>query len=71
MLMAINPIKPDDWMYGVPLVSHQLLIEQIVRGEAMVPWQVAMSIGITTLVGILIALVATRLYHREHLAISA
>lgn len=71
MLMALNPVKPADWMYAVPLLSHQLLIEQIVRGEAVVPWQAAASIGCTLAIGIVIALVAARLYHREHLAISA
>ena len=71
MLMALNPVKPADWMYAVPLLSHQLLIEQTVRGEALVAWQVAASIGATLAIGIVIALIAARLYHREHLAISA
>ncbi|MBK8068518.1 MAG: ABC transporter permease [Rhodanobacteraceae bacterium] len=71
MLMALNPVKPADWMYAVPLLSHQLLIEQTVRGESVVPWQAAASIGCTLAIGIVIALVAARLYHREHLAISA
>lgn len=71
MLMALNPVKPADWMYGVPLLSHQLLIEQTVRGEALVPWQVALSIASTLVVGLIIASIAARLYHREHLAISA
>lgn len=71
MLMALNPVKPTDWMYAVPLLSHQLLIEQTVRGESVVPWQAAASIGCTLAIGIVIALVAARLYHREHLAISA
>lgn len=71
MLMALNPVKPADWMYGVPLLSHQLLIEQTVRGEALVAWQVALSVGATLAIGAVIAAVAARLYHREHLAISA
>ena len=71
MLMALNPVKPADWMYAVPLLSHQLLIEQTVRGESVVPWQAAASIGCTLAIGIVIALIAARLYHREHLAISA
>jgi len=70
MLMALNPVKPADWMYAVPLLSHQLLIEQTVRGEAVVPWQAAASIGCTLAIGIVIALIAARLYHREPLAIS-
>lgn len=71
MLMALNPVKPADWMYALPLLSHQLLIEQTVRGEALVAWQVAASIGCTLAIGVVIALIAARLYHREHLAISA
>lgn len=71
MLMALNPVKPADWMYALPLLSHQLLIEQTVRGESLVAWQVAASVGATLTLGVLIALVAARLYHREHLAISA
>jgi sodium transport system permease protein len=71
MLMALNPVKPADWMYTVPILSHQLLIEQTVRGESLVPWQVAASIGATLAIGVVIALIAARLYHREHLAISA
>ena len=71
MLMALNPVKPADWMYTVPILSHQLLIEQTVRGEAVVGWQIAASIGATLAIGVVIALIAARLYHREHLAISA
>ncbi|MCB1598402.1 MAG: ABC transporter permease [Lysobacterales bacterium] len=71
MLMALNPVKPADWMYSVPLLSHQLLIEQTVRGESLVLWQVGLSIVSTLIVGVIIAAIAARLYHREHLAISA
>lgn len=71
MLMALNPVKPADWMYSLPLLSHQLLIEQTVRGETLVPWQVALSVLATLAIGTIIAAVAARLYHREHLAISA
>lgn len=71
MLMALNPVKPADWMYGIPLLSHQLLIEQTVRGEGLIGWQVALSVGATLAIGAVIAAIAARLYHREHLAISA
>lgn len=71
MVMAINPLKPADWMYSVPLVSHQLLIEQTVRGEVTAWAQVALSVGVTVALGLVLAAVAARLYHRESLAISA
>lgn len=71
MIMALNPLKPADWMYAAPLLSHQLLIEQTVRGEPAVFWQFAASISVTLLIGSIVAFVASRLYHREQLAISA
>ena len=71
MLMALNPVKPADWMYALPLLSHQLVIEQTVRGEGVALWQAGLSIGMTLLVGLVIAFVAMRFYQREHLAISA
>jgi sodium transport system permease protein len=71
MLMALNPVKPADWMYALPLLSHQLVIEQTVRGEGVALWQAGLSIGTTLLLGLVIAFVAMRIYHREHLAISA
>jgi sodium transport system permease protein len=71
IVLAINPIKPEDWMYGVPLLSQQLLIEHIVRGEAIVAQQSLLSVTATLLVAALAAVWTTRLYHRESLAVSA
>ena len=71
IVLAINPIKAEDWMYGVPLLSQQLLIDHVVRGEAIGVVQPLMSIAATLLAGALAAAWTTRLYHRESLAVSA
>lgn len=71
MLMAINPVKPADWMYAVPLLSQQLLIEQTVKGEPVAAAHLLVSAATTLALGALFAVVAARLYHREHLAVSA
>ena len=71
LVMAVNPIKPVAWMYATPLLSQHVIISQIVRGETVLPWQFAMSIGSTLLLGLLLAWLAVRVYHRERLAISA
>lgn len=71
MLMAINPVKPAEWMYAVPLLSQQLLIEQTVKGESVVGVHVLVSALTTLLLGAVFAVVAARLYHRESLAVSA
>lgn len=70
LLMAVNPVKPADWMYATPLLSQHLIITQVVRGEAVLPWQFAASIGCTVLLGLLLAWAAIRVYHMERLAIS-
>lgn len=71
IVLMINPVKPTAWMYWTPLVSQHVVIGQIVRGESVLPWQFAASIGGTILVGLFLAWVCIRIYHRERLAISA
>ncbi len=71
IILLINPVKPAVWMYWTPLVSQHVVIGQIVRGETLVPWQFAASIGGTLLAGLFLAWVCIRIYHRERLAISA
>lgn len=70
LVMAVNPLKPAEWMYAAPLVSQQLLIERVVRGETVELGQILLSAAVTTLLGVILALLAARLYHRESLAIS-
>lgn len=70
LVMAINPIKPVAWMYAAPLLSQHVIISQIVRGEAVLAWQYAASIGCALLVGLLLAWITVRIYHHERLAIS-
>ncbi|MCB1626888.1 MAG: ABC transporter permease [Xanthomonadales bacterium] len=70
IVLALNPIKPEEWMYAVPLLSHQLLIDHLVRGESVPLTQPLMSIAATLAVAALAALWTTRLYHRESLAVS-
>ncbi|MDZ3823190.1 MAG: ABC transporter permease subunit [Pseudoxanthomonas sp.] len=71
LVMAINPIKPVEWMYAAPLVSQHVVISQLVRGEPVTAQQFAMSIAGTLVLGLLLAAVTVRLYHRERLAISS
>lgn len=70
LFMAINPTKPVDWMYATPLLSQHFIISQIVRGEVVLPWQYAASIGCTLLAGLVLAWITVRIYHQERLAIS-
>lgn len=71
LVMAVMQIKPLDWMYATPLLSQHVIITQLVRGESVLPWQYAASFATTTVLGLLLAWLATAMYKRERLAISA
>jgi sodium transport system permease protein len=70
LVMAVNPVKPVAWMYAAPLLSQHVIISQLVRGEVVQPWQFAISIACTLALGLVLAYITVRIYHRERLAIS-
>lgn len=71
LVMAVMQIKPLDWMYATPLLSQHVIITQLVRGESVLPWQYAASVATTMVLGLVLAWLATAMYNRERLAISA
>ena len=71
VVLMINPVKPLAWMYWSPLVSQHVVLNQIIRGETVATWQFAASIAGTLAMGLFLAWLCVRVYHRERLAISA
>jgi sodium transport system permease protein len=70
MMLMLNPIKPADWFYTIPFFGHHFVIERLARGEATEWGKVAMLSGCSLLVAVLLLWIASRMYHRESLAIS-
>ena len=70
-LLAFLPFKQQLWMYAVPLLSQQLTIMRLLRGEAVSALQAALCIITTLLVALLAFQLARRSYDSERLAISA
>jgi sodium transport system permease protein len=68
-LMAM-PIKPQDWMYAVPLLGQHLGILDLVRGEGVASVPLLLCLAGTSLVALIVALVTMQLYRSERLAIS-
>src|ERR1041384_5314877 len=68
MLLALNPVKPDPWMWMVPMFSQSVLINALTRGDAVTLAQMGVSIAVTVVIGIGFGLVAIRLYRREQIA---
>ena len=71
IILMVNPVKNQLWMFSVPFLSQNQMIMKLVRGEVIsnVEWVVYLLAGFS-LAGVLWT-IAARMYHREKLAISA
>ncbi len=71
IILMVNPVKNQLWMFAVPFLSQNQMILKLVRGETIgkTEWAVYLLAGFG-LAAVLWA-IAARLYHREKLAISA
>lgn len=70
VVLLINPVKSQLWMFAVPFLAQNQMILRIARAEdiAAQEWGVYLAAGFGA--GALLWLIASRLYHREKLAIS-
>ncbi len=69
-ILMMVPVKEKLWMMFVPILGQNLAINQILRGENLSAiWIIAVAIG-SILVGLLLALLAIKLYNRESLLFS-
>lgn len=69
--LMISPVKNQLWMLAVPFLAQNQAIMAVLRGEALAPLEWAVYAGAGLGAGVLLWLVAARMYHREKLAISA
>lgn len=71
LVLWVNPVRNQLWQFAVPFLAQNQMILKLVRGEAITApeWAVALCTGFG--LGLLLWLVASRLYHREKLAVSA
>ena len=64
-VILILPFQSATWMMLVPSLSQGALVNQVIRGEALDLFQVALSWGTTLLYGFGLGALAARLYRRE------
>ena len=67
LIFMANPVKAEAWMMNVPLFSQNILIGEIIRGEAVPLGWYAVSIASTLVIGLALAVVAANLYNRPKL----
>lgn len=67
LYILINPTKAETWMSLVPLLSQNVLILELVRGEPINMLWVGLCLGSTTLAAAVLAMIAGTLYSRPKL----
>lgn len=65
LVAAVQSLKPSLGLMAIPSLSQHLLITEIIKNEPVAASWTALSIGSTTLFGLVLIWVATRLYQRE------
>jgi sodium transport system permease protein len=68
--LMILSVKEKLWMMSIPILSQNLIINQIMRGEMVSVTSIVLAIVSTLIVGLLLALLAIKLYNRESLLFS-
>lgn len=71
LVFMVNPLTPETWMMSIPMFSQNLLIGEIVRGEAVPFLWLALSAAGTLLLGLMFAAVAANLFNRPRLVFSS
>ncbi len=71
LVLAILPIKPQPWMYAVPLLGQNLGIMQLLRGAGISALQLGLCLGGSLAAAVLAVGVTVQLYRSEQLAISS
>jgi sodium transport system permease protein len=71
LMLSIMPFKTLAWMYAVPLMSQQIIITRLLRGDSVPPSALALCFACTAVAALLAYALTLKVYHSERLAISA
>lgn len=70
LLLSILPFKTQAWMYTVPLMSQQVVITRLLRGESVTALALGLCFVCTAITALLACALTARVYQSEQLAIS-
>ena len=71
LILMIAPVDSADWMYWVPILGQNLIINEAVRGETITLLHLFSAVLGTLLLAVLTAGAAAGVYTREKLALSS
>lgn len=71
VMLMVNPIKNQLWQFTVPFLAQNQMILRLVRSETITVQEWSVYLSTSFGLGLLLWILAARLYHQERLAISA
>jgi sodium transport system permease protein len=71
VMLMVMPIKPQGWMYAVPLLGQHLGILDLLRGNGVAADHLAVCLAGSAAAAVVAVLITMQLYRSERLAISA
>ena len=71
LALMLLPIKSELWMSATPILGQNLLIERLLRGQALDSLDVVVAAVATSAAALLLCLIAARLYYREQFAFAS
>ena len=69
LILMINPIKTEIWMYSIPFLSQNQLITTILRGEVLTLAELGVYAGSQMLITMVILGLAAVVYSSEKMAL--
>ncbi|MGA3156834.1 MAG: ABC transporter permease subunit, partial [Steroidobacteraceae bacterium] len=69
VILSVLPIKAQNWMYTVPLMSQQLSVTKLLRGESLPIQPLALGFLITLVAAVIAFWFSKRNYDSERLAV--
>jgi sodium transport system permease protein len=70
MVLSLMPVKPALWMYSVPLLSQQLTMMQMLRGEGVTAAALGLCLASSAAFAAVVCFITAMVYRSERLAIS-
>ncbi len=70
MLLMFMPVKEKLWMMATPILSQNIIINEMIRGETVSWSNIGISVAGTFLGGMVLAWIAVRLYNKESMLFS-
>jgi len=69
LVLMINPVKTETWMYAVPFLSQNQLVMAVLRGEALSALEVSVYLLSQVSLVCVILFAAAKLYASERMAL--